>query len=339
MKSRNLALRMLAGVLTVSAMTAPVGGVLLMSGCKKEEPPPPPPPPPLPPPPAPENVDMRSIAATLKLDPRVQLSDQLLTTSDSLAKAALELANALAKGDDKAFAAALDPAGKELVRDLVASEEWADSTKRIEGVRLVRLSAGGDAGFAMAAPTQSGIPEEGRQAVFDMVMGSLPQEAKDALRDQLGREPTAADLAAIIEPARQQFEQLKTEGKLPAPVAAQIEEQFKSFEELSKSSGAAAAPIADNSGGEGAHTLLLAIQQPGVAIAQSWIAVPVGDRWVFKASSAQLPPNQRRASDFDKLMGGAPAAAPASEGEAAPEAQPSTDGGETGGGKPTVTGG
>lgn len=126
-----------------------------LSACKKEAPPPPPPPkapPPAPsaPPPVPsgteasgeqaEPVKIDTVLAAAKSDPRVQFPQDVAPSDGSVARAIVDAANALAKGNDGALRAMLQPDAQLILDGLVNSGDWETSTKRIEGVRVIAVN-------------------------------------------------------------------------------------------------------------------------------------------------------------------------------------------------------
>jgi hypothetical protein len=121
---------------------------ITLVGCGKEEPPPPPPPAPRntapPPPPPPDQVRVADILREVDADARVQFPQEQAPYDRSLAEAVIVLAGSIAAGDDLAMAPVLDPAGRAVLDQLVASGEWYDATGEIEGVRIVFVSQSPD---------------------------------------------------------------------------------------------------------------------------------------------------------------------------------------------------
>ncbi len=121
---------------------------ITLVGCGKEEPPPPPPPAPRntapPPPPPPDQVRVADILREVDADARVQFPQEQAPYDRTLAEAVIVLAGSVAAGDDLAMAPVLDPAGRAVLDQLVASGEWYDATGEIEGVRVVFVSQSPD---------------------------------------------------------------------------------------------------------------------------------------------------------------------------------------------------
>lgn len=122
-----------------------VGLTAGVGGCEKKKVVAPPPPPPPPPPPAPEPVHVDGLLQAMKADARVQFPANKAPTDEKLARAVIELADALARGDAKKFESIIDAPGKGVLAELQASGAWEESTgKKIEAVRVAKLSGGGD---------------------------------------------------------------------------------------------------------------------------------------------------------------------------------------------------
>ncbi len=176
-------------------------GATALGGCAKKKAPPPPPPPP-PRVAAPEPVRVESLAG----DPRVQFPQSAAPTDESLARAVAAFATALAKGDDSALGAMLDAPAKGVLSMQVRSGEWKDATAKIEAVRVVRLTQGGDGadvGLAVQDPGAGGAYLTGwraKQLEGAWVFTGLPVTPKSAPRaadlDNADLAPPAAAAAA-----------------------------------------------------------------------------------------------------------------------------------------------
>lgn len=130
--------------MTVLALTGGgvgVAGMAMLTGCEKKAPPPPPPPPPPAPvtPPAPEPVTVSKVLSDLKPDPRVQFPQEVAPVDEELARAVVNLANAVAKGDSDALRDMLSGEAQVTLDGLVNSGEWDEATSKIEGVRVLRI--------------------------------------------------------------------------------------------------------------------------------------------------------------------------------------------------------
>ncbi|HLP84370.1 MAG TPA: hypothetical protein VK157_08465 [Phycisphaerales bacterium] len=130
--------------MTVLALTGGgvgVAGIAMLTGCEKKAPPPPPPPPPPAPvtPPAPEPVTVSKVLSDLKPDPRVQFPQEVAPVDEELARAVVNLANAVAKGDSDALRDMLSGEAQVTLDGLVNSGEWDEATSKIEGVRVLRI--------------------------------------------------------------------------------------------------------------------------------------------------------------------------------------------------------
>lgn len=143
--------------LTRAGLASLLAGSLLLTagalpGCKKKEekkveaPPPPPPPPPQP-------VEVDAILQSMKADARVQFPQSKAPTEESLARAVIEFASALAKGDASAMQGMLDAGGKGVLDQLRSTGGWEEGTGKIQAVRVVQL-AGSEAGGALSLAIQ-----------------------------------------------------------------------------------------------------------------------------------------------------------------------------------------
>lgn len=329
----------LAALLAMAAMSPVLTGVAVMEGCKKKAPPPPPPPPPKPVKVEDPPVDIKAVLQAAKADRRVAVAPGIATNKEALVKAVIALADGLAKGDDKKFSGLIDPASRAQVKSLVTNGQWAEATKKIEAVRVVRLMEG-----AESTPVDTGPAVGGdiRAAMFEAAMKSLPPEAKEQLKKDLGHDPKAEDLEKIAQKLKEKFEEAKDAGNLTDEQKKQIELAERGLAMLGGGEGDAKPEKKEEkkeSSSDGSlFTVTLAVQEPGSAYVTSWIAVSVDGQWTFKASSAEQQDKKRRASDFDAVYNTAnsadaeasPEPAPSVGGEPAPS--PSGDGGSKGGG-------
>lgn len=111
---------------------------LWASGCSKPPPPPPPPPPPREtPPPPPPPVSFEALGQEMRTDRRVTAAPGLDVTDESFARAAMQLADALARGDHAKSSSLMTRRAAALVSELVSSGAWDEQTKNIEAVRIV----------------------------------------------------------------------------------------------------------------------------------------------------------------------------------------------------------
>ena len=108
------------------------------------------------------------VVSAVKPDARVQFPQTHAPTDDSLARAILLLADAIAKGDSDRMAPLLAADAKNDLDVLTASGEWDESVEQIEAVRVVMLEdltpggpggGPGGSGEATAASLQLAIQE------------------------------------------------------------------------------------------------------------------------------------------------------------------------------------
>ena len=292
--------RLAAALMVVATISPLVVGVSVMEGCKKKAPPPPAPV--LPPPPpvvVPDPIDFKAVAQTMKADRRVGFAPGATTTKQSLAEAIVALADGLARGDDKKFSSNIDPASRNHVKSLVASGQWAEQTKKIEAVRIVRIMDGAESTPVEATP---GVGGDIKDAMFGLLMKNLPDPAKEEIKKELGREPTSADLSKIIEIYKGKMDEMKAAGLITEEQAEASQKGFDAFDAMTAKEEKKPDEDKPSESASGMFTVTLAVQEPGAAIAIGWIAVEVNGKWTFKASDAIQQANQRRASDFDALF-------------------------------------
>ncbi len=131
-------------LIQTSLMTLSVVGLCLLPGCGSKKPPPKPVAPvAAPPPPPPKQMEVSGLLQTMHADKRVQFPQEKAPVDESVARAVIDLANAIAKGDAKAMEGLLVNIGKDALGQLQSSGQWEDSTAKIEAVRVVELSAPG----------------------------------------------------------------------------------------------------------------------------------------------------------------------------------------------------
>jgi hypothetical protein len=125
-------------VVTIAALT----GLSFLGACEKKKAPPPPAPVvdvPPPPPPAPEAVTLDTLMQSEKADARVQFPQEVAPVDESLARAIIQFTSALAKGNGSAFKPMLSTTAQSTFDGLSASGEWEESTRKIAGVRVLRI--------------------------------------------------------------------------------------------------------------------------------------------------------------------------------------------------------
>ncbi|MBC7772449.1 MAG: hypothetical protein H7210_08140 [Pyrinomonadaceae bacterium] len=111
---------------------------LSMSGCKKKEPPPVEAPPvEAPPPPPPAVVSFDSISQELQAHAAVQFASGLEVTDESLVRATVKLADALARGDASKVRALVSKPAERLIRSMESSGVWEPGMSDVEAVRVV----------------------------------------------------------------------------------------------------------------------------------------------------------------------------------------------------------
>jgi hypothetical protein len=196
------------------------------SACNKKAPPPPPPPkapPPAPTTPPPssapveaqgeqaEPVKIDAVLAAAKSDPRVQFPQDASPSDGSVARAIVDAANALAKGNDGALRAMLQSDAQLILDGLVNSGDWETSTKRIEGVRVIAVNQTpkNDAN-ATGFVVQMAVQEPGESYVI----------AWEGAKQGMGWKLTGAKAPAGTRPRASDWAETAT-APAPAPVAVE----------------------------------------------------------------------------------------------------------------------
>lgn len=131
--------RLVRAISVLSLVTGLALAPAALTGCEKKKPVAVAPPPPPPPPPAPEKISVDPVLQSMKPDARVSFPESSAPYSESLARAVITLADALAKGDATAMRARLAPDDQQVLDTLVGSGEWEESVAKIKGVRVVSL--------------------------------------------------------------------------------------------------------------------------------------------------------------------------------------------------------
>lgn len=262
---------------------------LVMMGCPKPPPPPPPAPPP-PPPPPPPPVSLESLGQDMKADARVTFASGLEVEQDqeSLGRALVSLADALAKGDDTKLDTLLDAKARELLSELRNSGAWQDQTKQVESVRVVFLG-GVNLGESAAARAAYATDPAAIRAELDAIGDKLPFDTAEKMKEWAEKLPTPEGRKEIADELQKTVEAMKASGSAN-------EMQQKTFEEMIKMLRADAAPAGAEAGASiGA---LIAVQDPRGSYLTGWRAINVGDTWSFTGAPA-TPETRPRAEAFD----------------------------------------
>lgn len=263
------------------ALVVSVGG---LGGCERKPPPPPPRPAPPPPPPPPEPVNVEALLAELGADARVQFPRQFAPTDESLARAIVRLADAVARGDDAALRDLLGPFGRDVLDELITTGEWDAATGRVEAVRVTYVG-----------PGQVSLPVPQRLSV-DQLVRELERNP-DAVRQAIeGMMPTIeaemrrAGLSdAQIQQSMANVRQLLESGQLGEVVR-----------QVTSASGISEFELPTTGSGDSGMVVVLAVQEPGEAYVLRWRVMTVGERISFVAVPADRTV-RRRAAQWDGL--------------------------------------
>lgn len=237
----------------------------VLGACGKKAPPPPPPPPPpvtkvVEEPPA---LSMTTIAQELKADSRVSFASGVTITDEGFARAAVKLADAIARGDAAKLGAMLTRKGKGVLDELTSSGGFTDATKPIEAVRVVFAQAPGglsdiDRGAALEAIRKENIKE-------------LERFRQQLLRGGINEE----DVKRVL--------------------AARTAELEKATSALSSGEAQGASALGE---GKAEMVLLLAVQDPRGSYLLGWAGSKAGEGWLF-TNAATTPLTRGRAADWD----------------------------------------
>ena len=140
----------------------------------------------------------------MQVDPRVEFASSQAPVNQSLAKAAIELADAFAKGDNEALRKLLDKSQTGILDSLLASEQWYDATEPIEAVRVVSIDPSSRLNpdpqttkLAIAIQDPSGaymLGWTGRKVFDDWLFTAVPTDATEqrSVKAFDGRMPTTS---------------------------------------------------------------------------------------------------------------------------------------------------
>jgi hypothetical protein len=233
-------------------------------------------------------VKLETIAQDLKADARVQIAGDMQVTEDKvdLGKAVIHLADAFARGDNKALKPMLTRRAQSLLDDLTASGGWEEATKPIEAVRIVFMQDGVELGGVGTAAESSGEAAARVSAKVMELMKGLPPEQMAAIQKAMTGMMAGMDPAQLAkDPAK--LAELQTKLSEAAKAAGISEELIGKLGELG-TEVTASAPTAD--AGASASTtgtgILLAIQDSKGAYVLGWAAEKAGDTWVFTNAPA-----------------------------------------------------
>jgi uncharacterized protein YidB (DUF937 family) len=280
-----------AGRLTAGA--AALLSLAMLTGCPKPPPPPDPEPEYVPPPPPPAQVSLSDLMQEMRTDPRVQAAADVVIWDESFARAIIDLADAIARGDDSKLQRVLDArAGAHLV-SLVDEGAWADSTQAIEAVRIVY--AGSYDGGAIAGGMAGGVSGAMSQ-MLEIIRQGLDAGGGEGIFEYISRQMAGQISPEQIEEARRKYEQFSS--LKPDEFVQKLQE------EMTKIAGAMpdmpAPDLSAMAGGTATHGVLIALQDARGAYLLGWGATNTGDGWVF--SNAPAAEGERpRASAWDGI--------------------------------------
>lgn len=325
-KPSLLAARFARARAAARSVLLPATLALAVLGCEEKKAPPPPPPPPAPPPPPPP-ISFQSLTQEMKVDARVQVASGLAVSDESFARAALELTNAIAKGDADALSKKISPRAAAVLAELKGNEQWAKSTKGLEAVRIVTLGT----------PTASADPAAALTAAFNSEDRQILENYTAALTRGLSPEEQVLRKSMLQKQFRERAQALAAQGQTEE--ASRVEAAALAVTQIEQLISMSATGFNANA----EQAMLLALQDQKGAYLWGWQASRIGDGWQFDLAPAR-DEVRPRASQFDGIgMAGfappppsnlptiSPPAAPGSSPPSNP-APPSGGGGGSGGG-------
>ena len=280
-----------AGRLTAGA--AALLSLAMMTGCPKPPPPPPPEPEYIPPPPAPTEVSLSDLLQEMKADPRVQFAGDIVTYDEPFARAMINLADAIARGDDAKLQGMLDArAGSHLV-SLVDEGSWADSTQPIEAVRIVYAGSydGGAISGGMAAGMSGAMSQ-----MLEVIRQGLDAGGGEGIFEYISKQMAGQVTPEQIEEARKKYEQYSS--LKPDEFVQKLQEEMAKVADAMPEMPAL--DLSALAGGAATHGILIAVQDPRGAYLLGWGASQTGEDWTF--TNAPAAEGERpRASAWDGI--------------------------------------
>jgi len=244
----------------------------------------------------------------MKVDARVQVASDVSISDESFARAALQLTDAIAKGDADKLTKLISPRAAAVLGELKSTDQWAPATKSLEAVRIITIGT----------PTSGPSPSTALAALSSEDRQTLEQYA-NALTRGLPPEEQIRQKAMIQRSFRERAQALAAQGQTEE--ASRVEAAALAVANIE--SLVAASAVSFNPDAQ--QAMLLAIQDPTGAYLWGWQASKIGDTWQFDLAPARAA-TRSRAALFDGLgMSGfsatdLPAAASAARGPTAPPA-------------------
>ncbi|MBL0871607.1 MAG: hypothetical protein IBJ18_13625 [Phycisphaerales bacterium] len=197
----------------------------------------------------------------IKSDARVSAAESLAITDESFARAACELADALARGDEAKLSTLLNRRALGVVQELKAAGTWTQSTKGLEAVRIVYASA------------PASLTEIEKQQAMEMSLKANVAASNRLFEQYIARGIERADARAMAD------DQLK---KMNQTVLAQMVESGSSLMDVPE------------------MVCLTAVQDGSGSILLGWSASRAGGKWTFSNSST-TPIVRAKANDWDDI--------------------------------------
>lgn len=259
-----------------------------------------------PPPPPPEKIEVATLVQQLKADKRVQFPEAVAPTDEWAARAVIQFADGLARGDAEMLRPMMDANAREILEMLEASGQWEDATKRIEAVRVVELRpAAIDLTVRRSSSdrlaTMSNLTADQFIAFAEAQAKARGADFGDAEREVIRQRWDSPEFKAGLKDAA---DQIKAMENADPRFAAAMAELQKSNEPT---------PPADDSGdgSNRGYALRLAIQEPGRSYVSDWYLKDTGGVVVFLVNPDSPSGTRPRATDWESA--GAPLPPPEEE--------------------------
>ncbi len=178
-------------------------------------------------PPAPEPIEVSSLLQSMGVDARVEFAASEAPVDRGLAEAAIHLADAIAKGDDRRLASLLDKGDQQILERLKSTDQWIEATDGIEAVRVVSIDSvakGSEepesAQVALAVQDRDGayiLAWSGKKVFDEWLFNATPSSDEERARasEWDGMAPVAAggaDAMAALLAGHQELRDLLTKG-------------------------------------------------------------------------------------------------------------------------------
>lgn len=273
----------------LTAGAAALLSLAMMTGCPKPPPPPEPEPEYVPPPPAPTEVSLNDLMQEMKADPRVQFAADVSTFDETFARSIIDLADAIARGDDEKLRDLLDTGATGHLVSLVDTGEWSEATEPIEAVRIVY--AGPYEGSMSLAGAAAGMGQAMSQ-MMEVIKQGLEAGGGEGIFEEIAKQMGDQISPEQIEEARKKY--LEMANLKPEEFVAKLQEEMAKVTADMPDMPAIDPSIM--SGAAATHGVLVAVQDSRGAYLLGWGASSTGEKWVFSNAPAAQGDRPRAAA-------------------------------------------